>query len=148
MHIIWAILGLFFIFFDIKKKNILILSLAISCLFSAIISYKTNNNHIQFFAFPFFLLLFNFLIRTIYSKEKNDLKKLSNVQNCIGKKALVKKDIGKTFSIDGIGFIEFNNELWEAKNIQDKEIKAGTLVEIVSQENLIMNVKVANNAKI
>ena len=71
--------------------------------------------------------------------------KNKSLKDYIGKTAIVKKDIGKTLSIDGLGLIEFNNQTWSAKSTLDKEIKAGQKVKIVSKENMIFNVEVLNN---
>ena len=92
-------------------------------------------------------MLFYTLIKMTYKKEKQDKIKEKKMDDFIGKTATVKKDIGKTLSIDGLGFVEYNNSLWSAKSVDDKEIKAGTCVQIVSKENKILNVKVASNAK-
>ena len=147
MHIIWAILGLVFLYLDLKKTSILKLTCAASFMFCAIVSYKLANPIYQFISLPIFLLVFYALIKIIKNKEISDIKKELELKDYLNKTAIVKKDIGKTLSIDGIGYIEFNNKLWEAKSIDDKEIKAGKTVEIVSKENMIMNVKVVENAK-
>ena len=149
MYIFWAILGIFFLYLDFRKTSLIKLTLATTFLFCSIISFKFPNNLLyQLFSLPSFGMLFYFLIKTTLKKEQKDIEKQKNLDNnFIGKIATVKKDIGKTLSIDGFGLIEFNNELWDAKSINDKEIKAGTQVEIVSKENKIMNVKVLENAK-
>ena len=87
------------------------------------------------------------MINSTFKKEQKDRLKEKNLNDYIGKKAIVIKDIGKTLSIDGLGYIKYNKNLWQAKSIDDKEIKAGKKVQIVSKENMIMNVKVLENAK-
>jgi len=136
------IMGIIFLYLDLKKKSTLKLSLASTFLFCAIIAYKfPQNNFYQFICFLSFGALFYLMIKTVFKKEQNDVKKIKTLNDYIGKKAVVTKDIGKTLSIDGIGYIKFNKQLWQAKSIDDKEIKAGTKVEIISKENKIMNVK-------
>jgi len=143
MYIFWVILGVAFLFFDFKKPSKYNLAFASTFMFNSIIAYKFQNNfHYQIFGLMLFFGIFLYLIDTIFKKEENDIKKNKNLKDYIGKTAIVKKDIGKTLSIDGLGSIELDNKLWSAKSIDDKLIKAGSEVEIVSKENLIMNVKV------
>lgn len=143
MYIGWAIISFIFILWEFKKSNIYKLTFANSFMFSAIVAYKIPNNYlVQFLSFIGFSLIFYFLIKTILKKEKKDFEKLSSLKNYIGKTAIVTKDIGKTLSIDGLGCVKIDNKIWSAKSIDDKEIKAGKNVEIVSNENMILNVKV------
>ena len=144
MYIFWAVLGILFLSLDFAKTSIIKLTLASTFLFCSIISFKFPNNYLyQIYSLLSFGMLFYFLIKMTFKKEQKDVKKAKALDDFIGKIAIVKKDIGKTLSIDGIGYIEYNNQLWSAKSIDDKEIKAGNKVEIVSKENMIMNVKVA-----
>ncbi len=144
MHIFWAILGIFFLCLDFTKTSIIKLTLASTFLFCSIISFKFPNNYLyQIYSLLSFGMLFYFLIKMTLKKEQKEIKKAKSLDDFIGKIAIVKKDIGKTLSIDGLGYIEYNNQLWSAKSIDDKEIKAGDKVEIVSKENMIMNVRVA-----
>ncbi len=148
MYIIWTISGILFLVWEMKKTSPIKLSLASSCMFCAIFAYKMPENAVyQPIVFLGLFLLFSLLIKTIFKKERKEIAKEKMLKDYIGKIATVKKDIGKTLSIDGIGQIDFNNQIWSAKSIDDKEIKAGAKVEIVSKENKIMNVKVINNAK-
>lgn len=148
MYIIWTILGILFLAWEMKKTSPIKLSLASSSMFCAIFAYKMPENiYYQPLFFLGFFLIFTLLIKTVLKKEQNEFLKEKKLKEYIGKIATVKKDIGKTLSIDGIGQIDFNNQLWSAKSVDDKEIKAGAKVEIVSKENKIMNVKVVNNGK-
>lgn len=148
MYIFWVILGIVFLYLDFRKTTLIRLTLASTFLFCSIISFKFPENILyQIFSLPSFGMLFYFLIKTTLKKEKRDIEKQEKLDDFVGKIATVKKDIGKTLSIDGFGLIEYNNELWDAKSIDDKEIKAGKEVVIVSKENKIMNVKVLENAK-
>ena len=143
MYIIFAVAGIMFLFWDLNKKAVYKLVLSGACLFSSIFAFKYPKNYIHIaLIFLFFTLILNFLIKTILKKEQYDLKKNNASKDYKGKIATVKKDIGKFLSIDGIGLIEFDNNIWQAKSIDDKEIKANSKVEIVSKENMIMNVKV------
>lgn len=143
MYIFCTILGLLFLSWDLKKSNKFKLIFASSFLFSAIVAYKFPENYLYLASSLFiFSFLSYILINMILKKEKKDQEKNRITKNYIGKTAIVKKDIGKTLSIDGLGLIEFENKLWSAKSVDDKEIKAGNKVEIISKENLIMNVKV------
>ena len=143
MYILWALLGIICLILDLKKTNTVKLALASTFIFNSIIAYKIPEEpSYQIIGLLMFFGIFYALIRAILKKEQYDIKKDSALKEYIGKTAIVKKDIGKTLSIDGLGYIEFNNQLWSAKSIDDSLIKAGSKVEIVSKENLIMNVKV------
>ena len=143
MYIFWTILGIIFLYLDLIKKSALKLTCAATFLFCAIIAYKFPQNYIYqtlcLFCFGGFLHL---LITKSLKKEEENQLKTKKLDDFIGKKAIVTKDIGKTLSIDGFGFIKYKGTLWQAKSIDDKLIKAGTKVEIVSKENMVMNVKV------
>ena len=135
---------MFFLLSDINKKAFYKLVLGAAFLFTSIVAFKFPQRvDLQIFSLVVFLAAMFLLIRLILKKEKSDTDKKLNLSDYIGKTATVKKDIGKTLSIDGIGLIEFNNQIWQAKSITDSEILANTRVEIVSRENMIMNVKVA-----
>lgn len=147
MYILFTIAGIIFLALDLAKTNIYKLTLSTSFLFCAVVAYKFPTKYLwQGISFVVFTIAFYCLIKLILKKEQKDIKKLSNLSGVEGKTALVKKDIGKTLSIDGLGLIEYNSELWSAKSIDDKEIKAGAKVQIVSRENMIMNVKVIQDA--
>lgn len=142
MYIIWAIAGILFILSDLYKKNTIKLTLASTSLFCAIVCYKFPQNiTYQIIAFITFGTICHILITKILKKEKENIDKLKKLNNAEGQTAIVKKDIGKTFSIDGTGIISYNNELYQAKSVDDKEIKAGKTVEIISRENMILNVR-------
>jgi membrane protein implicated in regulation of membrane protease activity len=142
MYIFWAILGIIFLYLDYKKTSILKLTIASTALFCTIITYKFSNNYLYQTICPFcFFGLFYLLISKSLKREAQNKSKEKQLDNYIGKKAIVTKDIGKTLSIDGFGMIRYKNNLWDAKSIDDKEIKAGKKVEIVSKENMVMNVR-------
>lgn len=148
MYIFWTILAVVFLYLDLIKKNTIKLTLATTFLFCAIIAYKFPQNYLyQIFSLFAFGGLFYTLISRTLKKEQKDKLKEKTIGDFIGKTAIVVKDIGKTLSIDGLGCIKYNNEFWSAKSIDDKLIKAGAQVKIVSKENKILNVKVLDNAK-
>ena len=143
MYILWVILCILFLISDKYENKNIYLVLALTSGFCSIISYKFGNDlKLTVLSFVSFYLCFNFLVNVILKKEEQDELRAKKLNNCIGKYATVTKDIGKKLSIDGIGQIKYNDELWRAKSINDKEIKAGRNVEIVSNENMILNVRV------
>ena len=143
MYILWVILCILFLISDKYENKNIYLVLALTSGFCSIISYKFGNDlKLTVLSFAGFYLCFNFLVNKILKKEEQDELRAEKLNNCIGKYATVTKDIGKKLSIDGIGQIKYNDELWRAKSINDKEIKAGHNVEIVSNENMILNVRV------
>ena len=143
MYIISAIIGLFFVFLDFKKKSPIFMSLAIAFIFEMIILYKYPTNYkLQLITLLSFYIVFYFMVKSCYKIEEKEKQKEKQLLNYIDKNALVTRDIGKKFSLDGIGQIKFNNELWQAKSLDDSEIKSGSKVKIVSRENKIFNVEV------
>ncbi len=143
MYILWVILCILFLISDKYENKNIYLVLALTSGFCSIISYKFGNDlKLTVLSFVGFYFCFNFLVNVILKKEEQDELRAKKLNNCIGKYATVTKDIGKKLSIDGIGQIKYNDELWRAKSINDKEIKAGRNVEIVSNENMILNVRV------
>ena len=143
MYILWVILCILFLISDKYENKNIYLVLALTSGFCSIISYKFGNDlKLTVLSFTGFYLCFNFLVNIILKKEEQDKLRAKKLHNCIGKYATVTKDIGKKLSIDGIGQIKYNDELWRAKSINDKEIKAGHNVEIVSNENMVLNVRV------
>ena len=145
MHIFWTILGIIFLYLDKLKARTYKLALCASCLFCGILAYKfPKEPEFQIYGFFGFFVVFFALMKLSLNKEKKDNQKNVQLKEYIGKQAKVIKDIGKTLSIDGLGMIEFENQNWSAKSIDDNEIKAGASVIIVSKENKIMNVKVEN----
>lgn len=143
MYAFWVMSGIMFLILDKYKKNNIFLTLAAVSMFNAIFVCKLpEKDFLSVLLFPVFFLIFYLLITRILNFEKQEILKEKSLKDFVGKYATVTKDIGKKFSIDGIGQIEFKNNLWKAKNITDEEIKTGTKVEIVSKENRIINVKV------
>ena len=73
-------------------------------------------------------MLFYVLITRTLKKEQKDRQKEKTLGDFVGKIATVKKDIGKTLSIDGLGFIEYNNEPSSAMclDVEEKQLKRVT----------------------
>ena len=142
MYIIYALIGIVFLLSDVYRKSFYKLILGGAFLFGSIFAFKYPQKILlQLLFTAIFCFLLYFIIDLILNQEKQDNIKKKTLSDYKGKFAVVKKDIGKTLSIDGIGLIEFDNQIWKAKNISDTEIKANSKVEIVSKENMIMNVR-------
>ena len=123
MYLFLAAIGIIFLFLEFRKSNIFNLTFACSFIFTAIFWYKYTSNFMYIFVF-FCLSSFIFycLIKGILIKEKSEIEKRKNISNLIGKKAIVKKDINRFFSIDGIGVVEVDSTDWQAKNITSATI--------------------------
>jgi len=148
MHLTWALIGFIFVFLDLKKTSVFKLTISSSFIFNSIVAYKTPQEYpLHVLTFFGFNIVFYFLIKSILKKEKKDIQKIKSLKDFKNKTALVTKDIGKSLSIDGLGLVEFENQNWSAKSIDDKKIKAGKMVEIVSRENKILNVRVLEECK-
>ena len=77
MYILWAIIGIVFLYLEFKKSNIFKLTLASSFLFASIISYKNPQEPIYaLYGLILFTFANYFLIRTILKKKKKIFKKI------------------------------------------------------------------------
>jgi len=147
-YIFWIISGLIFLIIDKKISNNLTLSLAYALLINSGIAFK-NPDNIKFQIVSFFLLwgLSCFLIVGALKKEKLERENEKNIGNYKNHCAIVLKDIGRKFSLDGVGRIKYKDMIFKAKSIDDKKIKAGQKVKLVSRFNNIFNVEVVKNAQ-
>lgn len=120
--------GIFFIA-EIITTGFLVFWLGVSALITMCVSFFTDNLTIQATVFVIFsavlILATKPFIRKFINKKENSQK--TNAFSIIGKKALVIKDID---SINGIGQIKVDGEVWSAEGINGSNIEKGTKVEI------------------
>ena len=144
-YIFWLVLGIIFLVVERKFSNIYNLSLACAFLFNCAVAYKNPDNLLlQGLSFLGLLFLCYFLIQGAFEKEKDDIRKEEKLAKKDFKNqiATVKKIIGRRFSLDGIGLIEYDGEIYRAKSAKDKRIEIGKKVRILSRENKIFNVEI------
>ncbi len=120
--------GIFFIA-EIITTGFLVFWLGVSALITMCVSFFTDNLTIQATVFVIFsavlILATKPFIKKFVNKKENAQK--TNAFSIIGKKALVIKDID---SINGIGQIKVDGEVWSAEGINGSNIEKGTEVEI------------------
>jgi len=147
-YIYWVLSGLVFLLIDKRFSNTLNLSSAYSLLLNSGVAFKNPGDiKLQILSFLSFWVLSYFLISTALKKEKRELENENNLGDYKNMQAVVYKDIGKKFSVDGIGRIKYEGMIFKAKSTDDKKIAAGQKVRIVSRCNKVFNVEVIKNAK-
>ena len=141
---LWAILGFIFLFLEMMIPSMFFLPLGGASFFSAIAAFKYPDNYwIQGIVFAVFALLFFLVANKFISKKPTKEEQTGVEAKYIGKEAYVVEDIAKE-ATEGIGAIKIYGEVWQAKSIDDCEIKAGEMVKIIRNESLIMYVEKCN----
>ena len=120
--------GIFFIA-EIITTGFLVFWLGVAGLIAMCVSFFTDNTIIQGTVFvvcsAILILATKPFVKKFGNKKQNDEK--TNAFSIIGKKALVIKDID---SINGIGQIKVDGEVWSAEGINGSNIEKGTEVEV------------------
>ena len=125
----WLIASGIFFIAEIITTGFLVFWLGVSGLITMCVSFFTDNLIIQASVFVIFSAILILVTKPFVKKFVN--KKVSNEQtnafSIIGKKAIVIKDID---SINGLGQIKVDGEVWSAEGINGSNIEKGTEVEI------------------
>ena len=100
MYLILTAIGILFLFLELRKSNAINLTFAFSFIFTSAFWYKYTTNLMYIFVF-FCLSSFVFycLIKGVLKKENKQNEKRKIVSTLVGKTAIVRKDIGRFFSI-------------------------------------------------
>ena len=115
-------------------------SIAIGLLFSSIGSYLDFSFKWQIYLFAIGLLISFFGIRAFLNKWDKKNSKKTNNEGLIGKKAIVVEKIQG----ESIGRVKIDGDIWQAKSIDGKDIKEGSMTIIESHESIILIVKNLN----
>ena len=125
----WLIASGIFFIAEIITTGFLVFWLGVSGLITMCVSFFTDNLIIQASVFVIFSAILILVTKPFVKKFVN--KKVSNEQtnafSIIGKKAIVIKAID---SINGLGQIKVDGEVWSAEGINGSNIEKGTEVEI------------------
>ena len=135
---IWFLIGLFLLIGELAIPAFILLFFGVGAWVTALAVFigVAPNINIQFLIFIATSLLAIILLRQktgFFKKSHNEAVRIGSV---IGNHGIVAEDISPNlFS----GKIELNGTLWQA--VSDVEIKKGTEVEIIGQDNLTVKVK-------
>lgn len=125
----WLIASGIFFIAEIITTGFLVFWLGISGLITMCVSFFTDNLIIQTTVFVIFSAILILATKPFVKKfvNKEDVTEKTNAFSIIGKKAIVIKSID---SINGIGQIKVDGEVWSAEGINGSNIEKGTEVEI------------------
>ena len=125
----WLIASGIFFIAEIITTGFLVFWLGIAGLITMCISFLTHNLMIQGSIFVILSAILILATKPFVKKfvdKKNNSKK-TNAFSIIGKTALVIKDID---SINGVGQIKVDGEIWSAEGVNGSNIEKGTKVKI------------------
>lgn len=125
----WLIASGVFFIAEIMTVGFLVFWLGVSALITMCVSFFTDNLLIQGTVFvicsTILILATKPFVKKFVNKSVSDTK--TNAFSIIGKKAIVTKEIN---SINGLGQIKVDGEVWSAEGIDGSNIEKGTEVEI------------------
>lgn len=125
---IWLVIAGVCLIVEIMTVGFLIFWLSIGALLAMIVSFFTNNLIIQMAVFVISSTILIFATKPFVKKfAHNNNNAKTNVYSNIGKVGVVTQDID---SIQAIGQIKVDGEVWSAVGVNDIKIPKGTEVEI------------------
>ena len=125
----WLIASGIFFIAEIITTGFLVFWLGIASLITMCVSFFTDNLIIQASIFVILSAILILATKPFVKKfiHKKDNTEKTNAFSIIGKTAIVIKDID---SINGIGQIKVDGEVWSAEGINGSNIEKGTKVEV------------------
>ena len=122
---------------EIFTPTLFFLNFSIAGFICAILAYFAHNTVLVITAFCILSLLLLLVLRPVLLKMQNQIKQNTGMEEkYVGKTAKVTEDIDKTK-----GKISIYDELWQARNIEEGIIPAGSIVEITGYQSIILQVK-------
>lgn len=139
---IWVIVALVLFIVEILTSGFAIACLSVGCLFAAILSAFELSLTWQITAFAFgSFLAFIFmrpLVIKMMNKNTNKNNVTTNMDNLIGKQAIVTEKIEK----NGFGRVKIDGDDWKARLSDDnEEAEVGNRVTVITHESIILTVK-------
>ncbi len=125
---IWLLIAGVCLIVEIMTVGFLIFWLSIGALLAMIVSFFTNNLIIQMAVFVISSTILIFATKPFVKKFAHNNNAKTNVYSNIGKVGVVTQDID---SIQAIGQIKVDGEVWSAVGVNDIQIPKGTEVEII-----------------
>ena len=125
----WLIASGIFFIAEIITTGFLVFWLGVAGLITMCISFFTDNLMIQASVFVILSAVLILATKPFVNKfvNKKETTEKTNAFSIIGKTAIVIKDID---SINGVGQIKVDGEVWSAEGINGSNIEKGTKVEI------------------
>lgn len=125
----WLIASGIFFIAEIITTGFLVFWLGIAGLITMCISFFTDNLMIQASVFVILSAVLILATKPFVNKfvNKKETTEKTNAFSIIGKTAIVIKDID---SINGVGQIKVDGEVWSAEGINGSNIEKGTKVEV------------------
>lgn len=124
---IWLLIAGVCLIVEIMTVGFLIFWLSIGALLAMIVSFFTNNLIIQMAVFVISSTILIFATKPFVKKFAHNNNAKTNVYSNIGKVGVVTQDID---SIQAIGQIKVDGEVWSAVGVNNIQIPKGTEVEI------------------
>lgn len=130
MWLFWLIIAGFFFILEIITVGFLVFWLGLGALLALVVSFFTENIFAQTAVFVVSSIVFIFLTKPFVDKfvSKKGKKIETNAYSIIGQKAIVTKEIN---SLQGVGQITIDGDIWSAKTENDTIIPSGTAVKIL-----------------
>ena len=125
----WLIASGIFFIAEIITTGFLVFWLGIAGLITMCVSFFTDNLMIQASIFVILSAVLILATKPFVNKfvNKKETTEKTNAFSIIGKTAIVIKDID---SINGVGQIKVDGEVWSAEGINGSNIEKGTKVEV------------------
>ena len=127
MWVFWLIAAGVFFVIEIATVGFLIFWLGIGALFAMITSFLTENILIQTIVFVVTSSILIPLTKPLADKFSNKKTIPTNSYSLLNKHGIVVADIN---SIEGIGQVKVDGEIWSAKSITEETITKGTEVTV------------------
>lgn len=135
-----VIIGLAFLVLEMFTPVLFFLNFAIAAFITAIASFAVSNVNVLMVLFVVLSLILLSVLRPILMKNRNSKEHKTGMESkYIGQTAKVIE----TVTCDS-GAISIYDERWEARSLDGEDIPAGSVVEIVKHESLIMSVRCQN----
>ena len=138
---IWLLVAAVFVGIEICTSGFAVACFSVGCVFGAILAACDLSLTWQVVAFAVgtflaFVFIRPFVIK-ILDKKTNDSGVKTNMDNIIGKTAIVTEKI----EAGGYGRVKIDGDDWKAKTDSGLAAEVGEKVEIVSYESIILTVK-------
>ena len=138
---IWLLVAAVLVVIEIFTSGFAVACFSVGCVFGAILAACNLSLTWQIVAFAIgSFLAFVFIrpfVMKIIDKKTNDNGVKTNMDNIIGKIAVVTENIEE----NGFGRVKIDGDDWKAQTEDGSPIEKGTKVQIVSYESIILTVK-------
>lgn len=138
---IWLLVAAVLVVIEIFTSGFAVACFSVGCVFGAILAACDLSLTWQIVAFAIgSFLAFVFIrpfVMKIIDKKTNDNGVKTNMDNIIGKIAVVTENIEE----NGFGRVKIDGDDWKAQTEDGSPIEKGTKVQIVSYESIILTVK-------